>query len=162
MPIRSAVELDCPHLSAIYNHYVEHSSATFATVKETDEERFSWWCSHQENGLPVIVLEEDGQILGFASLSFYHQRCAYRRTVEASVYLHKDSQGRGLGGLLFERLLLAAKEEGFHAVLGLICTENTASLKLVEKYGFEPVGLLREVGWKFERWLDVAIWEKLL
>lgn len=143
MPIRSAVELDCPHLSDIYNHYVENSSATFATVKETEEERICWWQSHLESGLPVIVLEEGGRILGFASLSFYHQRCAYRRTVEASVYLHKDAQGRGLGSLLFEHLLALAKEKGFHAVLGLICSENTASLKLVEKYGFMPVGLLR-------------------
>lgn len=162
MQIRPASDLDCSRLTAIYNHYVEHSTATFALTGETEEERLSWLKEHQQAGLPVIVLEEEGAILGFASLSFYHQRCAYKQTVEASIYLDAGGVGRGFGTLLFEELLALAKKCGFHAVLALICSENIASVKLIERSGFVQAGLLREVGRKFDRFLDVAIWEKLL
>jgi phosphinothricin acetyltransferase len=141
---------------------VEHSTATFALTGETEADRLSWLKEHQQSGLPVIVLEDEGAILGFASLSFYHQRCAYKQTVEASIYLDAGAVGRGFGASLLDELMALAKNCGFHAVLALICSENIASVKLIERSGFVQAGLLREVGRKFDRFLDVAIWEKLL
>lgn len=162
LKIRIADGADAARLSAIYNYYVVNSSATFATVPESQEERLAWLREHDKADLPVLVAVMDDQVLGFASLSYYHQRCAYRQTVEASVYLDNAYHSRGLGRRMLEELLVLAESKGFHAVLALICSENLPSLQLFEKSGFLEAGRLREVGRKFGRWLDVTILEKLL
>jgi phosphinothricin acetyltransferase len=110
----------------------------------------------------MLVAVLDKQVVAFASLSYYHQRCAYRQTVEASIYVDHNFLSRGYGRLLMSALMKTAEEAGFHAVLGLICSENTASIKLMLDYGFFEAGCLKQVGKKYDRWLDVAILEKIL
>lgn len=162
LQIRPAQLSDCQAISSLYNYYVEHSTATFALEPEELVERETWLRQHLEHGLPVIVAELDSQVVAFASLSFYHQRCAYRQTVEASIYVGHDFLSLGYGRLLMKELMKLAEKGGFHAVLGLICSENTASIKLMLDFGFFEAGCLKQVGKKYDRWLDVAILEKIL
>ncbi len=153
---------NCQAISSIYNYYVETSTATFALENETLAERELWFRQHFEAGLPVFVAELEGSIVGFASLSFYHQRCAYSKTVEASIYIEPSHLQRGFGKALMQELMIAAENCGYHAILGLICSENLGSIKLMRQFGFDDVGCLRQVGNKFDRWLDVQLLEKIL
>jgi L-amino acid N-acyltransferase YncA len=110
----------------------------------------------------MLVAELDGVVIGWASLSFYHSRCAYRQSVEPSLYVDQNFIGRGLGEGLLDALLATSSHNRYHCLVVLVCSENKRSLKLLEKYGFATIGTLREVGRKFDRWLDVTIAQKLL
>ena len=160
--IRPALRSDLSVINSIYNHYVINSTATFAEENETEAARLDWFEKHEASKHPILVLEKNGVVIGWASLSAYHTRRAYSRTVEVSIYFDNQSLGTGHGSTLFEAILDAAREHGYHAVLGLVCSENTGSLKLMSRYGFVEVGRLREVGFKFDRWLDVTLVEKIL
>lgn len=160
--IREANEQDLTSIRNIYNHFVTRSTATFALEEESEEERNGWFASHKENRLPVLVAELNGDIVGWASLSFYHQRCAYRQSVEPSLYIHHEFASRGIGKVLTEALIEAARARDYHCIVSLVCSENVASLAVLEKFGFTNVGELQEVGRKFDRWLNVTIMQKLL
>lgn len=160
--IRSATRADAPAMARIYNQAVVSSTATFDTETETVEERERWLEEHTAPQHPVLVAERDGRVIGWASLSRYSARCAYVATVEASAYIDEAETGHGLGTALSEALLQAGRAGGVHAVLARICTENTASLAMSRKLGFFEVGVMREVGVKFGRSLDVMMLEMLL
>lgn len=162
LALRAAAEQDIPAISDIYNYFVVNSTATFATAAESVDERREWFANHAANNLPVLVAEQDGQVIGWASLSFYHQRCAYRQTVEISFYIHHQYLGRGIGKVLTEELLRLARQHDYHCVVSLVCSENKASIALLNKFDFEVAGVLKEVGRKFDRWLDVTLLQKLL
>lgn len=160
--VRAATEQDLPVMRDIYNYFVSRSTATFALNEETEAERAEWFVNHVQHNLPVLVAELDGRVVGWASLSFYHQRCAYRQSVEPSLYIHHDFASRGIGKVLTEALIESAKAHDYHCIVSLVCSENLASLSVLEKFGFNKVGELKEVGRKFDRWLDVTIMQKLL
>lgn len=160
--VREARDQDVEAMCAIYNHYVLNSTVTFDTVEQTHEERRSWLQQHQDDRLPVLVAECDGKVIGWASLSKYHSRCGYRGTVEFSVYVDHTAHSRGVGKRLMQHLLAIAEARGYHCVIGMICTENANSLKMSRSLGFETVGELKEVGRKFDRWLNVTFVQKLL
>lgn len=160
--VRKAVETDLSAIRQIYNHYVANSTATFDTDQQTEEQRSQWWEDHVANGLPVLVTELEGAVVGWASWSFYHTRCAYRQTVEPSLYIAKEHLGGRLGRKLMEALMNTAEERGYHSAVVLVCSENTASIRLLGEFNFQLVGTLKEVGRKFERWLDVTIVQKIL
>lgn len=160
--IRPARMEDAAAIAAIYNQAVETSTATFDTVPETVEEREAWLREHTAPQHPVLVAERDGQVVGWGSLSRYSDRCAYVATVEASTYLDRGATGRGLGTRLSEAVMEAGRQGGVHAVLSRICTENEVSIAMCRKLGFFEVGVMREVGVKFGRSLDVMMLEKLL
>lgn len=160
--IRGAEERDVARISEIYNQSVLRSTATFDLVEEKIEARLRWFQEHQAEALPVFVIEKDSSVIGWASLSYYHSRCAYRQTVEPSIYVDASYRKHGYGKQLMNRLMTAAAEKGYHAIVALICSENEASIKLAQDYGFEIVGRLKEVGYKFDRWLDVSLLQKVL
>ena len=110
----------------------------------------------------MAVDDETRQVVGFASLSPYKERAAYRTTVEDSIYVHRDFGGRGIGKTLLSRLVEIARESGFHSVIGRIEASGDASRALHAGCGFELVGIEREVGRKFNRWLSVAVMQRLL
>jgi len=159
--IRAMEARDLEAVRAILNHYIERTTATFRTATESEEERRAWFATHDAR-YPAIVVEEDGVLLGWASLSPWKPPGGYRHTAELSVYLREDARGRGLGRRLLAELLERGRAAGHHVVLGGVCTEQEASLRLHESLGFEKVAHLREVGSKFGRWLDVAYYEKRL
>jgi phosphinothricin acetyltransferase len=159
--IRLATTDDAEAVRRIYNVEVETSTATFDLVPRTLQEQRAWLAA-RSGAFSAVVAEEAGQVVGFAALSAYKERAAYRTTVEDSVYVDRDCHGRGYGRALLTRLVEVATESGFHAVMARIEASGTASLGLHQACGFELVGVEREVGRKFNRWLDVAVMQRML
>ncbi|WP_071515273.1 GNAT family N-acetyltransferase [Geitlerinema sp. PCC 9228] len=159
--IRPAIEKDLAAIGEIYNYYVLYSTATFAETPCSATEQEDWWQAHGDR-YPVLVAEGDSDIVGWASLSPYIERCAYRFTAEVSIYIRPEMTGQGLGSCLLENLLDAGRKAGLHTVLAIITTESQSSLRLHAKAGFQEVGRLKQVGYKFDRWCDTAILQLLL
>lgn len=156
--IRPATEADLATINDIYNHYVLHSTCTYQEEPEPIDGRRQWF-GHHGDKYPVIVAEVDGQVAGWASLSAFHPRSAYRHTVENSVYVHHQQQRRGIGSLLMQELIIRSRSLGHRVIIAGIDGEQTASVALHTKFGFEKVGHLKQVGFKFGRWLDVIYME---
>ncbi len=159
--VRLAVEADLSSINDIYNHYVLHSTCTYQEEPETLQARQLWFTRHDQDH-PVIVAELDGRVVGWGSLSEYHPRSAYSRTVENSVYVHHELHRRGIGSLLLSDLITRSRARGHHAIIAGIDAEQEASVALHERFAFQRVGRLRQVGFKFGRWLDVISMELLL
>jgi len=159
MLIRAATQADLPSITGIYNQAVTDTTASFDLEPKTIEERARWFADRAPRH-PVLVAEDDGIVVGWGSLSPYSERPAYDATVEISIYIDRHSQGRGLGGALGDRLIAEGRAHGLHVIVARICTENAASMTLTGKrLGFSDAGTLHEVGFKFGRWLDVAVLE---
>ena len=161
LQIRPATPADLRAINDIYNHYVFHSTATYQEEPEPIEARRAWFARHGP-GHPVTVAEAGGEILGWGSLSPFHARSAYRRTVENSVYVRHDRHGRGVGRAILADLIERAKAAGHHTILALIDAEQAASVALHRSAGFVSVAHLRQVGFKFGRWLDVLYMQFML
>lgn len=143
---------------AILNDAIVNSTALYDYVPRTSESMVAWFAAKAAGDFPVIGIEDaSGKLLGFASLSAFRPHPAYKYTVEHSVYVHADHRGLGLGRVLVERIVEAARAQGKHAVIGAIDADNAASLALHESLGFARVGTLPQVGFKFGRWLDLAL-----
>jgi len=159
--IRPATSHDAPAIAEIYNHYVRTSTATFDTEEKSAENRVGWLEQHGEDH-PVLVADTDGTVVAWGSLSPWGTRCAYRHTVEISVYVAPDAVGRGLGPEMSSALVAQARRAGHHVVVSQIVHENVASLRMSERLGFTHAGTLHQVGRKFDRWLDVVLMELVL
>ena len=159
--IRPATRDDLPAINDIYNHYVLHSTCTYQEEPETMVQRALWFEAHGPEH-PVTVLELDGLVAGWGSLSKFHARSAYRFSVENSVYVRHDLHRRGIGAALLQDLLRRASELKLHTLVAGIDTEQTPSIALHRKFGFVDVAHLKEVGFKFGRWLDVVYMQKML
>jgi L-amino acid N-acyltransferase YncA len=161
MHVRLATLDDAAAIRAIYNLEVESSTATFDLVGRSLEDQRTWLAARQ-GAFAAVVAVEDAEVIGFAALSPYKDRPAYRTTVEDSVYVRRDQQGRGVGRVLLEHIVELAAVSGFHAVVARIEAGSAASRRLHAACGFELVGIEREVGRKFGRWLDIALMQRLL
>ncbi len=159
--IRPATVADLRAIRDIYNYYVDRSTCTFQVEPDTEAERLAWF-EGRPPAHPVTVAEEAGDVVGWASLSAWNSRCAYARSVEASIYVRHDLHRRGLGRMLMLDLIERGRAAGHHTIIGGACTEQTASMALQESLGFERVACFREVGYKFGRWLDVAYMQLFL
>ena len=159
--VRRAVPEDAGAIADIYNDAVEHTTATLDLVPRTVAQQRAW-IEERNGAFTAVVAELAGAVVGFASLSPYKERAAYRGTVEDSVYVERDHRGRGIGPLLLNAVLDHAEAAGFHVVIARIEAEGAASRRLHEGCGFSLVGVEREVGRKFNRWLDVAVYQVLL
>jgi L-amino acid N-acyltransferase len=159
--VRVARESDAEAIRAIYNYEVEQTTATFDLVPRSADEQRSWQAS-RSGAFSVLVAEVGPHVVGFASLSPYKERAAYRTTVEDSVYVRRDRHGLGVGRALLSAVLDTAAASGFHAVMARIEASGTASRALHSACGFRLVGVERQVGRKFNRWLDVAVMQCLL
>jgi L-amino acid N-acyltransferase len=159
--VRLATLDDAPAIMAIYNVEVDNHVSTFDLVPRTlDEQRD--WLSHRSGAFSAVVAVADGEVVGFASLSPYKERAAYRTTVEDSVYVSRDHPRLGIGRTLMDHVIGIARDSGFHSMIARIEASGTASRALHEACGFSLVGIEREVGRKFNRWLDVAVMQLLL
>jgi L-amino acid N-acyltransferase len=159
--LRPAARSDLTAINEIYNHYVLHSTCTYQEEPESIAGRREWFDHHGAEH-PVVVAEVNGEVIGWSSLSAYHARSAYRRTVENSVYVHHQHHRRGIGSLLLKDLIARARALGHHAIIAGIDASQAASVTLHERFRFEKVGHFRQVGFKFGRWLDVIYMELLL
>jgi len=152
--IRPAVPADVPAITAIYNDAILTTTATFDTTPKSIEEQEAWFARHGGRH-PVLGAESDGVVVGWASLTEWSDRCAYADTAEVSVYVRADRRGQGIGRRLMEALVDAGRRAGLHTLIARIADGNAASVRLHEALGFEHIGVMREVGRKFGRLLDV-------
>jgi phosphinothricin acetyltransferase len=160
--VRLATAADAEAIRTIYNREVVGSTVTFDMVPRTLEDQVEWL--QARSGAHAVVVAEDGSgaVCGFGSLSPYRERPAYSTTVEDSVYVHHEHQGRGVGKLLLSELVDLATAHGFHSVMARIVGGHAASIALHSACGFEVVGTEREVGRKFRNWLDVVVMQRML
>ena len=159
--IRPAVTTDLKAINEIYNYYVLHSTCTYQEEPETLAGRRAWFAHHGPKH-PVVVAEVTRKIVGWGSLSPYHQRSAYRRTVENSVYVHQNHHRKGIGSLILKELVARARKVGHHVIVAGIDADQIASVALHKRFGFRKVGQLEQVGFKFRRWLDVLYLQLVL
>ena len=161
--IRPVEEGDLADLTRIYNHYVSETAITFDLEPYTVEGRRPWLETFRADGpYRCFVAEVDGRPAGWACTLQFRTKAAYHRSVETSIYLDPKATGQGLGGRLYQALFDFLPETDVHLVLGGVTLPNPASLALHERFGFETVGVFREVGWKFERYWDVQWFQKTL
>lgn len=159
--VRPATAADLDAINGIYNYYVDNSTCTYQESSETAEGRRAWFERHGPQH-PVIVAEAAGEVVGWASLSPFHVRSAYRFTAETSVYIHHTWHRRGIGRLLMRELIAQARSLGYHTLIAGIDGEQAASIELHRQLGFEKVAHLQQVGFKFGRWLDVIYLQLML
>jgi len=162
MTIRLATEADLPALTDIYNAAVTGTDATCDLEPRTLGERRDWWQAHLAPHYPVLVAEEEGAALGYASLSSWVNGAVYAHTAESSLYLAPGARGRGLGTTLMRALLEEAARVGHHVVIARIWAGNAASLAMCRRCGFETVGVQREVGRRHGVWEDCVLLQCLV
>ncbi len=156
---------DAEQIRQIYNYEVSNTAATFDLVPRSLDEQQRWIADRNGAFAAIVAVDpsdERGEVVGFGSLSPYKERAAYRTSVEDSVYVRRDRNGQGIGKLIVNELLRVAAASGFHTVFARISAASEASIALHRSCGFDVVGIEREVGRKFNRWLDVAIMQALL
>lgn len=156
MDIRDALQADLDAITAIYNDAVENTTAIWNERVVDVENRRAWMVDRQAAGYPVLVADDDGDIVGYATFGDYRPFDGYRHTVEHSVYVRFDQHGRQVGWSLMVELIERARQLDKHVMIAAVDAENSGSIRLHEKLGFVPAGELRQVGTKFGRWLDLA------
>jgi L-amino acid N-acyltransferase YncA len=160
--IRTASATDAAQVADIYNHFVLTSTITFEEEPVAVQEFARRIADIQANALPWLVAARGEEIVGFAYASRWKTRAAYRFSTEVTVYV-RDGLGRsGIGSRLYAELFAALRSFGAHAVIGGVALPNEASLRLHEKFGFKKVAQFNEVGFKFNRWIDVTYWQLIL
>lgn len=155
MQIRGAVETDIDAIREIYNEVLAHTTAIYNDRPATREDRVAWWKGRVEQGYPVMVAEDDGAVTGFASFGDFRSWPGYRFTAEGTVHIRADRRGQGIGTALLKDIVDRARTAGKHIMIAGVDAENAASLNYLERFGFVRAGYLREVGFKFGRYLDL-------
>ena len=154
--IRDATQADLAAMLAIYNHAVAHTTASYDYTPRSMERQQAWFAAKQEGKLPVLVAQCGDEVAGFASYGPFRAWEGYRFTVEHSVYVDEAFRRRGIASALVQELLERAQAARLHLMVAGIDAANTGSIALHRRLGFEDAGVLREAGYKFERWLDLA------
>jgi phosphinothricin acetyltransferase len=157
--IRQAASSDVEPMCRIYNHYVAESTITFEEQAVSPSEMSQRIADVTASSLPWLVAEHDGAIVGFAYASKWKARSAYRFSTETTVYLASGNRGQGIGTRLYAELLSRLKGRELHSAIGGVALPNDASVRLHEKLGYRKVAHFVEVGFKFDRWIDVAYWQ---
>jgi phosphinothricin acetyltransferase len=160
--IRAATIADAAAIAEIYNHYITKTVVSFEEEAVSPSEIARRMESVAAASLPWLIAEVAGQVAGYSYASKWNGRCVYKFSAEITVYLSPARVGQGLGSKLYGRLFEILRERGLHAVIGGIALPNAASVALHEKLGLERVALFKEVGFKFDRWIDVGYWQRTL
>jgi phosphinothricin acetyltransferase len=157
MQIRDAVETDFEEITAIYNDVLTHSTAIYNDRPATLEDRIAWWRARLDQHHPVLVATDGQHVCGFASFGDFRSWPGYRFTVEGTVHVASQFRGLRVGSLLLKFLIEKARLAGKHSMIAGVDSENTASLAFLERYGFRRIGYLPEVGYKFDRFLNLVL-----
>lgn len=158
--IRKATIQDLDEITKIYNEAILKTVATFDTEIKSLKEQKTWFENHGAKN-PILVAEQNESVIGWASLSQWSDRCAYSDTAEISLYVQEKYQGKGIGNNLMEEIIKEGEKAGLHAVIARITQGNKLSIHLHEKSGFKHIGVMKEVGKKFGKRLDVYLMEKI-
>jgi phosphinothricin acetyltransferase len=160
MTIGTCTREHAPEILAIFNHEIAHTTALYEYEPRTPEFMRGWFEVRERTGVPVLgAFAQDGALAGFATYGPFRALPAYAHTVEHSVYVRADQRGRGVGRALLAELVRTARERELHVMVGVIDAANLASVALHRAAGFSHAGTLREVGYKFGRWLDVDLYQ---
>ncbi len=159
--VRPATAADLAAINAIFNYYVAHSTCVWTTTPCSEAERKTWFEEHGE-AMPVLVAEHDGYVVGWASLSSFRTAYTLAGTLEDSVYVHHDFHRQRIGSRLLTELIGAARRMGLRSILANISADQEPSIRLHEKFGFQKVAHLRQVGKKFDQWFDGVYMQLLL
>jgi L-amino acid N-acyltransferase YncA len=161
--VRDSTPADLAAITAIYRHHVLHGTGTFETTPPTEEEMAGRRADVLSKGLPYLVVEEAGQVLGYAYCQWFKPRPAYRFSAEDSIYLHPDAAGRGLGRVLLTELAARAEAAGVRKLIAVIGdSANAGSIGVHKALGFAHVGRIESCGWKFGKWLDIVLMDKAI
>jgi L-amino acid N-acyltransferase YncA len=160
--VRDAAREDLPAILAIHNHHIANTLAIWRTEQADLAERTAWFEDRRAKDFPVIVAELDGEVAGYGGYGPFRVGAGYDRTVENSIYVRDDIQRRGLGRALMGDLIARARAQGRHVMVAGIGLPNDASVALHVTLGFADCGVIREIGWKFGRWLDLQMMQKVL
>jgi L-amino acid N-acyltransferase YncA len=160
--IRPATTADAEAIRAIYNHEVTTALTVFDMEPRSLEEQEAWLTERSGARGVIVATGPEGEVLGFASLSPYRPKPGYNTTVENSIYVDREARGQGVGAVLLDALIELGRDHGFHCIICHISGGNDASVALHRSAGFEMIGVEREVGRKFGRWLDVTVMQLLL
>jgi L-amino acid N-acyltransferase YncA len=161
--IRPARDTDLPAITAIYAHHVLHSTGTFETTPPTEIEMGARRADVLSKGLPYLVAEDAGRVIGFAYCQWFKPRPAYRYSAEDSIYMHPDAVGQGQGKQLLSELARQAQAAGIRKLIAVIGdSANAGSIGVHRALGFSDVGQIKSCGWKFGRWLDMVLMEKVI
>lgn len=162
MNIRAAVEKDIEAILEIFNYSIIHTTTVYSYDPYSYQMMKDWYDEKIAKGLPILIAEIGGQLIGYATYGTFRARAAYRSTAEHSVYVHEEFQQRGIGKALLLALIKTAKANGIHALIGGVDAVNEGSVAFHKKMGFEEVGHLKEVAYKFDRWLDLKFLQLIL
>lgn len=160
--IRPAEINDLPEILEIVNHNILHSTAIYDYDTRSLADMEVWFSDRQKDNWPVVVAELDSKIVGYATYGTFRFKVGFRFTVEHSVYVAENFNGKGIGKLLLTELINLAKEQGFHTMIGCIDAENKGSIEFHRKFGFTEEGVLKQTGYKFDRWLDLLFMQLML
>jgi L-amino acid N-acyltransferase YncA len=159
MILRDATAEDIPAVTAIYNSVLLTSTAIYNDTPVTLEDRLAYWHARNEQGYPFLVAQDDDTILGYATFGDFRSWPGYRFTVEGTVHLHEDARGNGIGTALLTELTARARTCGKHVMVAGVDSANLASIAFLTRFGFTSAGILHEVGFKFNRYLDLHFLE---
>ncbi len=162
MKTRAAVASDLPGILGIYNDAIRTSTAVYDDQPHTLEMRTEWFRGKAASGLPVLVVDEGEGVAGFGTYGLFRNFTGYRFCVEHSVYVAEKKRRRGYGRLLISTLIETAASQGMHSMIAGVDAQNEVSIRLHTALGFVQVAHLKEVGYKFERWLDLVLLQKFL
>lgn len=160
--IKKAAREDVPQILEIYNEVIQNTTAVYSYKPHTLQMRYDWFDERMKNNFPVFVAEENGDITGFSTYGYFRSYPAYKYTVENTVHIAKNYRGKGIAKLLLKAIIDDAKEKNFHTMIAVIDADNNVSIKLHEAFGFVEVGFMKEVGYKFGRWLDLKFLQLML
>lgn len=160
--IRQATMEDMEGILEIVNHEILHTTVLYHYEKLSLEQQKKWFKRKTEDGMPVLVAELSSKVVGYGTFGIFRPWDAYRFSVEHSIYVHKDYRQRGMGKLLMSRLIDIAKQNGYHTMIAGVDGSSDESLKFHKKFGFEEVGTFKEIGHKFDKWLDLRFLQLFL
>ena len=160
--IRNATIEDLPPILEIVNHAILHTTSNYLYEVQTVENQLQWFDEKKSKKFPIIVADYNGTAVGFGTYGTFREKIGYQFTVEHSVYVAPEFIGKGIGKQLLLALIVLAKEEGYHTMIGGIDAANTESIAFHRKFGFVETGILKEVGFKFGKWLDLQFMQLIL
>ncbi|WP_163407230.1 GNAT family N-acetyltransferase [Flavobacterium ajazii] len=162
LKLRPAENKDLEKILEIVNHSILHTTANYSYDIQTIEVQTKWFEDKLVKNLPVIVADLDGEVVGFGSYGQFREKIGYQYTVEHSVYVVDHVIGKGIGSKLLTELISLAKKQGYHVMIGAIDADNAGSIAFHERFGFVTTGTIREVGYKFDHWLDLVFMQLIL
>lgn len=160
--LRPATEADLAEILDIVNHAILHTTSNYDYEPHSLKVQTEWFHDKAAHGFPIIVAEYQNKAVGFATYGTFRQKFGYRFTVEHSVYVTDELTGKGIGRQLLSALIERAKTDKYHSMIGVIDKANTDSIGFHERFGFRECGVIKDVAYKFEKWLDVSMMQLVL